>query len=233
MAHQVCPGHCQVPWSSAGAEWKMGLYPHGDSCCLPNAFFPKTHSPSRSEKEVCKSQWFPTAFPLEPLIACDIVWLHFRGVLSCDPNEADCGNSFTNTLDPFLASLDEQFVLNDFLYQTPSSKPQTTDTCLDVILRADTCTASLSGPSPWWLDFPGSSPEDHLLDPADGRHTWIFDISAAWKSCQREIPWCDGESASCRLSSLNAGKGWKEAIRWGAWPWAVSSWLCQVRRTMT
>lgn len=64
--------------------------------------------------------------------------------------------------------------------------------------------------------FPGVArciPGDDFLGTMDGLHKGIPSISVSWKSYQREIPWSGDESASC-LSSLNAGKDWKEAIRW-------------------
>ena len=53
---------------------------------------------------------------------------------------------------------------------------------------------------------------DGFLSPVDGLPIGIFGISAAWKSHQRESPEIGDERAS-GLSSLNAGKDWKEAIR--------------------
>ena len=53
---------------------------------------------------------------------------------------------------------------------------------------------------------------DGFLSPVDGLPLGIFGIPAAWKSYQREGPQSGDERAS-GLSSLNAGKDWKEAIR--------------------
>lgn len=50
---------------------------------------------------------------------------------------------------------------------------------------------------------------DGFLSPVGGLPIGIFGISVAWKSHQRE----SGDERASGLSSLNAGKDWKEAIR--------------------
>lgn len=91
-------------------------------------------------------------------------------------------------------------------------QPQSTDTCFEVILSADTCTASLFGPFLLMTWFPAG---DHFLGPVDGLHAWTPSISAPWKGYQRETSWSGDESASCLLVFLECREGLERSSQRG------------------
>lgn len=207
----------------------MGLYPHS-AFWVPNAFFPRHTFPILMGKEsqlwiLIVSYWIspktPTTF--------QITWLFSGGFYrAVTPSEDDYSKSLTNSLDLAIPRLDEQCALSNSggsQYQTATSEHRHV---------------------PWW-----HSEYRHLHSKSlwtflgmasfpPGEHLWALWMNCSMNlqhcccgnNCQKEIPWSGDESVSC-LPSLNAGKDWKEAIRWDDWLFAVSSWLCQAQRTMT
>lgn len=73
------PQGLSIPWIIAWEDWKIDLYPHGAFVVSQMVSFPDPLSQYWWKRSLCKSQWFPTAFPLGPPVACDIVWLPFWG----------------------------------------------------------------------------------------------------------------------------------------------------------
>lgn len=73
----------------------------------PKCLLSQTHFPSIDEKEVSVNlSGFLLLFPWDLPLPVTSYGCLFGVLQSYDPNEADCSNSFTNTLDPFLTSLD-------------------------------------------------------------------------------------------------------------------------------